>query len=110
LTDYSIPNESILHLVLRLRKPVIRLKSINNQVIKHVNVSIELDPKMWILSNFYPNPSITDRKNFIQWNNMNVYPDGKIIFEKDTKMTHQYYPLIDDENEYRMLFLGSFNK
>jgi hypothetical protein len=83
LADYNILSESILHLILRLRKPVIRLKSINNQVINNVNVSIELDSDMWILSSLYPNPSIIDRKNFVQWNNMNVYPDGKIIFEKN---------------------------
>jgi hypothetical protein len=104
LTDYNISNENVLYLVLRLRKPVIRLKSINNQVINHVNVSIELDPHIWILSSLYPNPSMTDRKNFVQWNNMNVYPDGKIIFEKNLEMTNRLYPLINDENEYRMLF------
>lgn len=104
LSDYGIGNEANLHLILRLRKPVIRLKSINNQIIKHVNVSIELNPNMWILSSFYPNPSMTDEKNFIQWNNMDVYPDGKIIFEKNTKMVHELYPSIEDENEYQMLF------
>jgi hypothetical protein len=83
LSDYSIPDKSKLFLLRKFRKPVIRLKSINNQVIDHVNVSIELDPTRWTLSSFYPNPSSTNGKNFVQWNNMNVYPDGKIIFEKN---------------------------
>ena len=111
LADYNIPNEGTLHLVLRLRKPVIRLKSINNQVIHSVNISIELDPNMWSLSSYYPNPSITDERNFLQWNNMNVYPDGKIIFDKNqTKENaiNRVYPLIGDENEYRMLFWEAF--
>ncbi|CAF3372021.1 unnamed protein product, partial [Rotaria sp. Silwood2] len=111
LADYNASNGSMLHLVLRLRKPVIRLKSINNQVINHVHVSIELDPHMWILSSLYPKPSVKHEKNFVQWNNMNVYPDGKIIFEeneKDTYMIDRLYPLIDDEKEYRMLFWEAF--
>ncbi|CAF3433946.1 unnamed protein product [Rotaria socialis] len=107
LSDYSISNESILFLVLRLRKPVIRLKSINNQIINNVRVGIELNFHMWILSSIYPQPSITDGRTFLQWNNMNVYPDGKIIFqeqEKNTCMIDRLYPIIDDEKEYRMLF------
>ncbi|CAF0885258.1 unnamed protein product [Rotaria sordida] len=111
LADYKVSNESTLHLILRLRKPVIRLKSINNQVINHVHISVELDPHMWILSSLYPKPSITDGKRFVQWNNMNVYPDGKIIFEENEKNTYMIdrpYPLIDDEKEYRILFWEAF--
>jgi hypothetical protein len=107
LHDYGIENNSMLHLVRRLGKPVIRLKSVNNQIIHHVNLSIELDPCMWMLSSIYPNPSITNKKTFVQWNNMNVYPDGKIIFEKNEEnrdTIDRIYPLIDDEKEYRMLF------
>ncbi len=104
LADYSIKHEDTLPLILRLRKPVIRLKSLNNQIIKHVNLSIELDPSMWILSSVYPKPSITNEKNFIQWNNMTIHPDGKIIFDKDSSIIDRVYPLIDDENEYQMLF------
>jgi large subunit ribosomal protein L40e len=88
LADYSIKNEAILHLILRLRKPVIRMKSINGQVINHVNVSIELDPHMWIFSSIYPKPSMTDEKSFVQWNNMNVHPDGKIMLEKNETNTN----------------------
>ena len=43
LADYNVQNESIIHLVLKLRKPVIRLTSIRNEVVKHVHVSVELD-------------------------------------------------------------------
>ncbi|CAF1389567.1 unnamed protein product [Adineta steineri] len=107
LADYSIASESYMHLVLRLRKPVIRLRSINNQVIRHVNVSVELDPNVWIFSSLYPKPSVTDCRNYIQWNNMNVHPDGRIIFEKneeDRRLLSRFYPSVDDEIEYRMLF------
>jgi len=39
---------------------------------------------------------------------MNVYPDGKIIFEKNAYPIDRLYPLIDDEKEYRMLFWETF--
>ena len=104
LSDYRIEDNELLHLVLRLRKPVIRLRSINNQVIKHVNVSITLDSNIWIFSSLYPIPSVTDGKNFVQWNNMNVHPDGKISFEKEIEVKERLYPSIGEEKEYRMLF------
>ncbi|UJR32898.1 hypothetical protein I4U23_020359 [Adineta vaga] len=108
LTDYGILNESCLHLVLRLRKPIIRLKSATNQIIPHVNVSIELDPNIWMFSSLYPNPSITNKKTFVQWTNLNVYPDGKIIFddkkENRDDLINRFYPHIDNEIEHRMLF------
>ena len=108
LSEYGIVNESCVHLILRLRKPVIRLKStMNDRIIQHVNVSVELDPNVWIFSSLYPNPSLTDKKSHVQWNDLNVYHDGKIMFDQkkeDFHPVHRLYSQIDDEIEHRMLF------
>ncbi|CAF1163954.1 unnamed protein product [Adineta ricciae] len=108
LSEYGVVNESCLHLILRLRKPVIRLKStMKDRIIQHVNVSVELDPNVWIFSSLYPNPSLTDKKSHVQWNDLNVYHDGKIIFEQKKEDFHpvrRLYSQIDDEIEHRMLF------
>ncbi|CAF3745629.1 unnamed protein product [Rotaria sp. Silwood1] len=86
-------------------KPVIRLRSINGQSISNVNVQIHLN-SAWNFSSVYPELAHTDGVSFVEWNNIQVHPNGQLIIkqkEQEINMTRRY-PLIDDEHEYRMLF------
>ncbi|CAF3850812.1 unnamed protein product [Rotaria sordida] len=108
LADYNIEKESTLHLILRLTggKPIIRLYSLNNIVISNVNVRLDLANSIWNLSNIYPISSNTDEMSFIEWNNIHVHPDGRLLFENKYKIIEndRLFPSIADENEHRMLF------
>jgi hypothetical protein len=86
---------------------VIRLRSVNNRIIGDVNVSLELDSDVWKFTSLYPMPSVTDGKYVAQWNHLSVDPNGAILFQKNRNnwaLSGRLYPLINDENEYRMLF------
>lgn len=108
LSEYNIKRESTLHLVLRCRggKPIIRLRSLNSMIIPNVNVHLDLASNIWNLSSIYPLPSTTDEVSFFAWNNLSVYPDGRLVLEnKHGKLeANHIYPSIVDENEHRMLF------
>ena len=108
LADYNIQKESTLHLMLRLTggKPIIRLFSSNNTVISNVNVRLDLASDIWNLSSIYPTPPTTDEMSFIEWNNIHVHPDGRLLFEDKHKSVDndRLFPSIADENEHRMLF------
>ncbi|CAF1425403.1 unnamed protein product [Rotaria magnacalcarata] len=88
LADYGILHESTFHLVLPLRggKSIIRLRSLNNQIVSNVSVHLHLASNIWNLSSIYPIPSNTDRMSFIKWNNIEVHPDGQLYFNNDTKI------------------------
>ncbi|CAF2972735.1 unnamed protein product [Rotaria sp. Silwood2] len=106
--DYNITKESTLHLVLSLTggKPIIRLSSSNNMVISNVNVRLDLANSIWNLSSIYPISSNTDKMSFIEWNNIQVHPDGRLLFENKHKIIEndRLFPSIVDESEHRMLF------
>ncbi|CAF4471455.1 unnamed protein product [Rotaria sp. Silwood2] len=109
LAEYSINDNSTFHLVLKLRggKLVIRLRSTSDQSISNVNVHLHIN-HAWNLSCIYPEPSITDKVSFIEWNNIEVYPDGHLMMNQHYKQSlnsqSYHYPFIDDELEYKMLF------
>ncbi|CAF2095934.1 unnamed protein product [Rotaria magnacalcarata] len=105
LLDYGINNRDTVTYLQRMRKPIIRLRSNHGEIINNVNLSIELDPNIWQLTSVYPKPSITNKISFIQWNNMQVYSDGKIILKSDSENNiDRLYSSISDEQEHRMLF------
>jgi hypothetical protein len=83
LAEYGINDSSILHIVLKLRggKPIIRLRSITGQSISNVNVHLHL-ANLWKISCIYPESSNTDRASFIEWNNIEVYPDGRLMMKQ----------------------------
>ncbi|CAF4898369.1 unnamed protein product, partial [Rotaria socialis] len=49
LADYGILHEGTFHLVLPLRggKPIIRLRSLNNQIVSNVSVHLHLASNIW---------------------------------------------------------------
>jgi hypothetical protein len=109
LSDYKIQSDSTLRVILRLRggKPIIRLSSINTHKISNVTVRLDLLSKIWHLSSIYPTPSTTDQMSFVEWNNIQVHPNGQLGFEKQHNMDHHsnhLFPSIVDEHQHRMLF------
>ncbi|CAM4873905.1 unnamed protein product [Rotaria socialis] len=107
LADYGILHEGTFHLVLPLRggKPIIRLRSLNNQIVSNVSVHLHLASNIWNLSSIYPIPSNTDRMSFIEWNNIEVHPDGQLHFNNDMKIQqNDMFPNISFEQDHKMLF------
>jgi uncharacterized ubiquitin-like protein YukD len=88
LSDYDISNGDTIYLLRRMRKPVIRLRTSHGKIVDNVSLSIELDAHTWQLSSVYPKPSITDQISFVQWSNMQVHGDGRIVFKSDNVNEH----------------------
>ena len=112
LIDYNIQKERTLHQVLSLRggQSVIRLRSSHCLIIPNVTVRLDLATDIWHLSSVYPKASNTDSSSFIEWNRIQVHPDGRLLLGKqqDAVATNRLYPAIDDDNEHRMLFWEAF--
>jgi hypothetical protein len=109
LSDYYIRNHSTVFLLTRMKggKPIIRLASTTNDMIPNVTVRLDLPCNVWHLSSVYPTPSNTDQMSFVEWNNIQVHPNGQLCFEKPHSIDHyadHIFPSINDEHEYRMLF------
>jgi hypothetical protein len=62
-------------------KPVIRLRSTTGQSISNVNVHLQLN-HIWKFSCVYSEPSNTDGALFVQWNHVEVCPDGHLIMKQ----------------------------
>ncbi|CAF5157693.1 unnamed protein product, partial [Rotaria sp. Silwood1] len=105
---YGISREQTLHLLVRLcgGKPIIRLRSSNDTIISNVNVRLDLANTIWYLSSIYPKPSNTDEMSFVEWNNIQVHPDGRLLFENkhEIEEADRIFPSMVDENEHQMLF------
>ncbi|CAF1003940.1 unnamed protein product [Rotaria magnacalcarata] len=70
-------------------KPIIRLRSNSNKVIPNVNVSLQLDTNVWELSSIYPQSFVIYQASFIEWQGLQVYPNGMIKLAQDEKGDRQ---------------------
>jgi hypothetical protein len=89
LGSYNLPTHAKID-VLREKKfgkPVIRLRSMNGQLISNVHVHLHLN-NVWILSSIYPQSANSDGISFVEWNNIEVHPNGQLMIKQRKQETN----------------------